>query len=298
MKIVTGYTGTPHITPNDDQGRNQGIFGTGNYILNVGNKFSASVVNANTVQIQDGEGVMQGVHFRILPGTVDTVTIQNGITGYNRIDLICARYTKDAVSGVEDVSLAVITGTPSAGAASAPSYNAGDILGGATLVDFPLWQVNLTDLTPSISEPSGIAPASGLVDIIYPVGSIYMSTASTNPSLLFGGEWEAWGSGRVPVGVDTNDTDFATAEKTGGEKTHTLTTTEMPSHTHSTLPMAAQRGHVTLTFAATGFGGSGSAAGYLISDGNSDYPSSSAGSGEAHNNIQPYITCYMWKRTA
>ena len=152
MKIVTGYTGSPHVTSNDEQGKNQGIFGAGNSVLNVGNRFNATLTNANTVTIEGGEGVMQGVHFRIEPGTTETVNIQNGTSGYNRIDLICARYTKNAVTGVEAVNLVVITGTPSSSTPSAPAYTQGDILGGATQADFPLWKVTLNGLTPTLTE--------------------------------------------------------------------------------------------------------------------------------------------------
>lgn len=68
---------------------------------------------------------------------------------------------------------------------------------------------------------------------VYPVGSIYLSVNSTNPSSYFGGTWVAWGSGRVPIGVNTSDTSFNTVEKTGGNKTHAITSNEMPSHNHS-----------------------------------------------------------------
>ena len=77
MKIITGYTGTPHVTSNAAQGFNQGVIGSGNYMLDVGNKFAAVLTDATTVTISDGEGVMQGVHFRIDPGTSESVTIQN-----------------------------------------------------------------------------------------------------------------------------------------------------------------------------------------------------------------------------
>ena len=59
-----------------------------------------------------------------------------------------------------------------------------------------------------------------IFDLIYPVGSIYISVNSTNPGNLFGGTWVAWGAGRVPVGVNTSDSDFKTPEKTGGSKSH------------------------------------------------------------------------------
>ena len=127
-----------------------------------------------------------------------------------------------------------------------------------------------------------------VVDIIYPVGSIYMSVNSTNPQVLFGGTWVAWGAGRAPVGVNTSETEFNTVEKTGGEKTHTLSVNEIPSHKHSV---------------GTWYGGSGSsdfkinaAAGDASPKGGDT--SGNTGGNQAHNNLQPYITCYMWKRTA
>ena len=76
---------------------------------------------------------------------------------------------------------------------------------------------------------------TNIFEKIYPVGSIYINaTNSTNPGTLLGfGTWTAFGAGRVPVGIDSSDTDFDTAEETGGSKTHTLTTNELPSHTHT-----------------------------------------------------------------
>lgn len=122
------------------------------------------------------------------------------------------------------------------------------------------------------------------LDTIYPIGSIYMSIDSTNPSSLFGGAWEPWGTGRVPVGIDLNDTDFNTVEKTGGEKTHTLSVNEMPSHTHMLHLVSTQLGNGGGMWGTT----------YSQYDGNVD--TYSTGGGQAHNNLQPYITCYMWKR--
>ena len=293
MKIVTGHTGSTHITSNDWQALNQGIFGTGNYVLNCGYQFEATVDDSTHIIIKDGEGVLQGVHFRVEPGTVDTVTIESGTSGYNRIDLICAKYTKDALSGVESVEWEVIKGTPTESTPSAPSYTEGDILAGDTLAEFPIWQVTLTGLTPAISRHyNEVIPLVGIVDLVYPVGSIYMSVSSSNPSTLFGGVWAAWGSGRVPVGVDINDTPFDAVEKTGGEKTHTLTTTEMPAHTHN------YANYIEPTLEAIEQGRESVWSANLLSIASPDYVSTSTGGGGAHNNLQPYITCYMWKRTA
>lgn len=150
MKIVTGYTGTPHVTSNAAQGFNQGVFGSGNCVLNVGNKFAATLTDANTVTVQDGEGILQGVHFRIDPGTTEAVTISNGTSGYKRIDLVCARYTKNAITGVENVSFAVVEGTPDASTPTTPTVNSGNVLTGSSPVDFPMFKVSLDGLTPSL----------------------------------------------------------------------------------------------------------------------------------------------------
>ena len=85
----------------------------------------------------------------------------------------------------------------------------------------------------------------------YPVGSIYMSTSNTNPSNFLGGTWVAWGSGRVPVGVNTSDSNFNTVEKTGGTATETLSVSQMPSHTHTFTGSAVTSGGNSVTPSAT-----------------------------------------------
>ena len=222
---------------------------------------------------------------------------------------------------------------------------------------------------------------TSIFNAIYPVGSIYMSTLSTDPSSIFGGTWESWGNGRVPVGVDENQSEFATVEKTGGELTHTLTAAEMPSHTHTsaahthTIPAHAhglnnhkhsipalsgttsengahthasgngdnfmttsatsvvddsgdalsgtnynfpriasdaaftktsatssEGAHthtLTTNVSTTGASSGNTANSSVLTSGESEASATtSSGSGAAHNILQPYITCYMWKRVA
>ncbi len=129
----------------------------------------------------------------------------------------------------------------------------------------------------------------------HPVGSIYMSTSPASPATLYGGTWERWGRGRVPVGVDETDNDFSGPSVEGGEKQHYLSLTEMPIHTHTmkTLPDETTQpewlppNQVFL---------------YRYVDGvQTTYYEASlhgAGGNSAHNNLQPYVTCYMWRRTA
>lgn len=131
----------------------------------------------------------------------------------------------------------------------------------------------------------------------YPVGSIYMNASdSTDPSVLLGfGTWEAFGAGRVPVGIDSSDTDFDTAEETGGAKTHTLTTQEIPPHTHSyvkTDSTSNANGYDNNTTAKAVTGSTETGGGNIGE--NSD----GTGNAAAHNNLQPYIVVHMWKRTA
>ena len=120
---------------------------------------------------------------------------------------------------------------------------------------------------------------------VWPIGSIYTSVTSANPSTLFGGNWEAFGAGRVLIGLDSADTDFDAVEETGGAKTHTLTTAEMPSHTH------------TFTAFQTTSGTNNRTGGGALSVSASSTTASTGGGG-AHNNVQPYIVVYMFKRIA
>ena len=137
-------------------------------------------------------------------------------------------------------------------------------------------QVSFTTLT---SVTATIANA-------YPVGSIYMNCSNaTNPGTLLGfGTWESFGAGRVLVGLDSSDTDFDTAEETGGAKTHQLSISELPAHTHNVTMSTSDTDNNNLSEGNT--------------SGTSTFTTSSTGGDQAHNNLQPYIVVYMWKRTA
>ena len=126
-----------------------------------------------------------------------------------------------------------------------------------------------------------------VLDRIQPVGSLYFSTTDTSPASLFGGTWERYAQGRVMVSASDTDTDF-TVGKTGGEKTHTLTVDELASHSHdisvadgTNSPYAgkvkaARRDDSFVAIAQT----------------------KSAGGNRPHNNLQPYVAVYIWRRTA
>lgn len=144
------------------------------------------------------------------------------------------------------------------------------------------------------------ALGSGLaISDVYPVGCIYTSTVSTNPNTLFGfGTWVAFGAGRCLVGLDAGQTEFDTVEETGGSKTHTLTSGEMPSHSHS----VTDPGHThTIDVIPGDQDGSGSNGSILGSKNTGSATTGisiqNTGGGSAHNNLQPYIVVYFFKRT-
>lgn len=155
MNILTGYRGEPHITSSQDRAQNQGAFGTGSYILDVGQELAAEIISANEIRIRDGVLSHQGCVANIEQGAYDSLEISNGSQGMLRRDLIVARYTKDAETNVEDLSLVVIEGTPASSNPSDPAYNHGDIQSGDSPVDMPLYRVNINGV--AISSVTKIA---------------------------------------------------------------------------------------------------------------------------------------------
>lgn len=143
-----------------------------------------------------------------------------------------------------------------------------------------------------------------ICDLIYPVGSIYMSVNSTSPATLFGGTW-----------TQIKDTFLLAAGNsyragaTGGEAAHTLTTSEMPSHTHRGKIALNQSGYgvgirswelYCDKYYPDGFKAATDDASTQLSDINSRFlrETSSTGDSAAHNNMPPYLAVYMWKREA
>ncbi len=166
----------------------------------------------------------------------------------------------------------------------------------AVLMDFKaggrgiaIGKVAETDMTLEIAQDwQLIVHGKELIDLIYPVGSIYMSVNGTDPSLLFGGVWSRISEGRTLVGFNQLDNDFNLVGKIGGEKVHKLTIDEMPSHRHS-MSMSNQGNGVI---------------DYCHQNANSKtsyndkykYPTDYTGGSQAHNNMPPYLVVYMWKR--
>lgn len=285
-----------HIMAEDDAAIYQGIFGEDG-VLNVGSKLKATILSNNSVRVADGAVVVGGHIGRNAYADYQDMTIENGTSGQMRNDLIVAQFATTGSGGVDTFTLAVKKGTAGS-SASDPVLTQEDIYAGGKQREVPLYRVKLEGISitgvdqlfkiiPTIPDLlTDLGEMKSALENIYPVGSIYMSVVNTNPSAYFGGTWVSWGSGRVPVGVDAKQTEFAAVEKTGGSKTHKLTTNEMPAHTHRARQEAYNVGP-----------GSGDTV-LTYREGVNGAPTTSTGGGAAHNNLQPYITCYMWKRTA
>lgn len=143
---------------------------------------------------------------------------------------------------------------------------------------------------------------------VYPIGRVVFDVTGINPQTLpqhAGQTWTVWGTGRVPVGIDASQSEFNTIEETGGAKTHTLTAPQMPIHGLYFSHHGDENGSVVRGAGATNgsyTGGTHSQykapPGTTSGAGSNRQMSWSFGGDQAHNNLQPYITVYMWKRTA
>lgn len=164
MNIIWGYGANPHITAQQLRDTYVGIFGDDTHILDVGSQLAATVISATEVEIADGVLIAQGCTACINYGQTESLTIQNGTQGMLRKDLIVAQYMKSTGYGVESMSLAVKRGTPAASSPALPAYTTGSIADGDTLVEFPLYVVNLDGIN--------ITSVQRLVDVVSIKGGI------------------------------------------------------------------------------------------------------------------------------
>lgn len=169
--------------------------------------------------------------------------------------------------------------------------------------------VKLSGTVPVANGGTGGTTAADLAAlvgaILFPVGAIFTTVVATNPGTSLGfGTWVAWGSGRVPVGMGSNGTtNYTVVEATGGEEKHQLTVAELPNVYGYWTIHGQENG--TNWANAVGYANSLSSYGAYKPPGGTatganslQNPGFNFGSNTPHENRQPYITAYMWKRTA
>ena len=148
MDIVIGYQGKDHVKAEQLRRMIAGMAGDGTYVLGTQNELAATMVTANQVRIDTGDVVAAGGAYATVE-TPETLTIESGVTGQKRNDIVVARYEKDASTNVESMELAVVKGTPvSYGEPTDPELADGSIMSGDSPVEVPLWRIPIDGLAP------------------------------------------------------------------------------------------------------------------------------------------------------
>lgn len=203
MDIITGYTGSPHVTAEQDRDINIGIFGNESYVLQTGSQLAAEVSSNNEIKVRDGVIMHQGCSASIKKNTYDSLTITNGSQGMKRVDLIVARYSRDPSTNVESLALKVIQGTPSENSPTVPGYTTGDIQSGDLVADMPLYQVILNGL--NITEVKKLFSVQGSI------AELSSKLANTNTNLA---KANTVLENRKPIFIDSTSTGSVTFDTT------------------------------------------------------------------------------------
>lgn len=176
MEIITGYTGKPHVTSEQDRDVNIGVVGEGSYVLQTGMQLAAEVSSNNEIKIRDGVLMHQGCTASIKKNTYDSLIIINGSQGMKRIDLIVARYEKNQDNGTESLDLKVIQGTPAESNPAVPQYTEGDIQAGDYVADMPMYQVIIDGLN--------IAEVKKVFEVAPGIDALKKEIAESNSNIL------------------------------------------------------------------------------------------------------------------
>lgn len=203
MDIITGYTGSPHVTAEQDRDVNIGIFGAESYVLRTGSRLKAEVSSNNEIKVRDGVIMHQGCAASIKKNTYDSLTIANGSQGMKRVDLIVARYSRDQNTKEESLVLKVIQGTPKESGPAVPGYTTGDIQAGDLIADMPLYQVTLNGL--NITEVKQLfATQDSIAELSSKLANTNTNLAKANTVL----------ENRKPIFIDSTSTGSVTFDTT------------------------------------------------------------------------------------
>lgn len=230
MKIVSGRTGSPHVTSQQFRQMLEGILGQDSYILTSGENLKPELSSNNLLKIRSGMMCHHGCISCVEIGTYDEVTLTNGSHGMQRIDLVVNRYTRNAETEVEKCEWKVITGTAKASSPAVPTYTKSNLQEGDLVDECPVFEIhyngiNVTEVKSLLSVVGSLAELNGksIVDF----GSNYMKYGN---GLLI-----QWGTATFP-GEASGGKGFATINfpKTFANTSYTLIATA--KYPGSTLP--------------------------------------------------------------
>lgn len=165
MKIVSGRTGSPHVTSQQFRQMLEGIIGQGSYIITSGENLKPELSSNNLLKIRSGMMAHHGCISCVDIGTYDEVTLTNGSQGMKRIDLIVNRYTRNAETEVENCSWKVIQGKPVASNPAVPAYTSGNLQNGDLVDECPAFEVhydgiNVAEVKSLLSVTDGLSELS------------------------------------------------------------------------------------------------------------------------------------------
>lgn len=183
LELVTGYWGQNHVTAEQEADLNAGIFGSGFYVLPVGEKMRAEAVTSNQVRIFDGIFLGYGRQASIEEGGYENVTIENGTAGLLRNDMIVVKYNKDEESGIESVAFDVLKGQTGS-TAQDPVPNNQDIRAGAFESEMPLYRVKLNGLAIEAIEPLFMVPKS-IPELMQDISDLEDENDALNSALAY-----------------------------------------------------------------------------------------------------------------
>ena len=184
MKIVSGRTGSPHVTSQQFRQMLEGIIGQGSYIITSGENLKPELSSNNLLKIRSGMMAHHGCISCVDIGTYDEVTLTNGSQGMKRIDLIVNRYTRNAETEVENCSWKVIQGKPVASNPTVPAYTSGNLQNGDLVDECPAFEVhydgiNVTEVKSLLSVADGLSElSSNLKTATADSGWKYMTNAN------------------------------------------------------------------------------------------------------------------------
>lgn len=286
--VTASQNGVKHVQSYNDAHYNAGTLGNGCYILPVRDKLQASMPDSNTVRILGGDFVVCGRHVAI-DGGYEEVNIDNGVPGYNRIDLVVAR-VETAPS--EKAELKVYKGEETTGTPVVPGHVEGDLNDGDTVCEMPICSVRVTGINPQ--APEMLAKES--IDIMalleelrdyksqcpHRVGQLYLSFDATSPEKIWPGtKWTKITGYFLRAANDTS---------TGGSDSVTLTVAQMPKHSHNQNISSPDTSGASMNRDYASWGASRVAQqGCATMD---------AGEGKPFDNRPAFQNVYAWRRTA
>ena len=184
MKIVSGRTGSPHVTSQQFRQMLEGIIGQGSYIIRSGENLKPELTSNNLLKIRGGMMAHHGCISCVDIGTYDEVTLANGSQGMKRIDLIVNRYTRNAETEVENCSWKVIQGPPVASSPAVPTYTSGNLQNGDLTDDCPAFEVHYDGI--NVTEvKSLLSVVDGLSELNSKLYETYIDSVSNNICIRF-----------------------------------------------------------------------------------------------------------------